>query len=160
MVKLQLYLVSTINNHICICYPKKIADIQILSNPLQMDGQLGNIRTIYIPSNFLFGRCCIRLRSCLKMLQEQKYGCCLLIFSFYCPEAYKTNVPRNANMAKLQAGYLFPEVTHHSHIFTDAILLEIWLLIVSILDCRADCQEKSNSFAEVSRCQDYKPWDR
>ena len=27
-----------------------------------------------------------------------------------CCEAYKTNVSRNANMAKLQAGYLFPEV--------------------------------------------------
>jgi hypothetical protein len=27
-----------------------------------------------------------------------------------CSEAYKTTVSRNANMAKLQAGYLFPEV--------------------------------------------------
>lgn len=26
-------------------------------------------------------------------------------------EAYKTKVARNANMAKLQAGYLFPEVS-------------------------------------------------
>jgi hypothetical protein len=28
-----------------------------------------------------------------------------------CSEAYKTKVSRNANMAKLQAGYLFPEVS-------------------------------------------------
>jgi len=44
------------------------------------------------------------------MLWEHKYGCCFLIFSSSCPEAYKTSVPRNANMAKLQAGYLFLEI--------------------------------------------------
>ncbi|CAK9156113.1 unnamed protein product [Ilex paraguariensis] len=32
-------------------------------------------------------------------------------------KAYKTKVSRNANMAKLQASYLFPEVCHDSCIF-------------------------------------------
>lgn len=32
------------------------------------------------------------------------------MFTVFLGEAYTTQVSRNANMAKLQAGYLFPEV--------------------------------------------------
>lgn len=41
--------------------------------------------------------------SCFKIL-------CLTYFLFWCLVEYKTNVSRNQNMSKLQAGYLFPEV--------------------------------------------------
>ncbi|OEL14462.1 putative LL-diaminopimelate aminotransferase, chloroplastic [Dichanthelium oligosanthes] len=62
-------------------------------------------------------------------VHEQKYGCCLLIFSYSCPEAYKTSVPRNANMAKLQAGYLFPEIARRraAHLlkFPDAKIISL-----------------------------------
>lgn len=36
--------------------------------------------------------------------------------SWFC-EAYKTEVSRNENLAKLQAGYLFPEVSLHHSLF-------------------------------------------
>ena len=66
------------------------------------------------------------------MLWEHKYGCCFLIFSSSCPEAYKTSVPRNANMTKLQAGYLFPEVKRYSHLFASLLILFCYLVSDSL----------------------------
>lgn len=37
--------------------------------------------------------------------------------SSVCSEAHKTKVSRNANMGKLQAGYLFPEVCDGMHAY-------------------------------------------
>ncbi|CAN1821311.1 hypothetical protein LINPERHAP1_LOCUS29455 [Linum perenne] len=52
-------------------------------------------------------------RSRTVSLRPRNFGICRCIATYQedkTQSAYKTNVPRNANMGKLQAGYLFPEV--------------------------------------------------
>ncbi|KAF8721374.1 hypothetical protein HU200_023085 [Digitaria exilis] len=51
---------------------------------------------------------------------------------YYGARPYKTSVPRNANMAKLQAGYLFPEVIHYFHLFLFLLLLSCDLVSDSL----------------------------
>ncbi|KAJ0011431.1 hypothetical protein Pint_33570 [Pistacia integerrima] len=63
----------------------------------------------YRPQNVSLQAKRIDVCKCVATPQEEKIVELFLIYSGF-GEAYKTKVSRNSNIAKLQAGYLFPEV--------------------------------------------------
>ncbi|CAN1302727.1 LL-diaminopimelate aminotransferase, chloroplastic [Linum perenne] len=71
-------------------------------------------------------------RSRTVSLRPRNFGICRCIATYQedkTQSAYKTNVPRNANMGKLQAGYLFPEVARrrnaHKEKYPDAEVISL-----------------------------------
>lgn len=97
-------------------------------------------------------------------LKKEHAGCSIyLIFKKdnifpFCFEAYKTKVSRNGNIAKLQAGYLFPEVFDTAWSFCFVLTL-ICLMITPLIVHYFKCHLSFSHLFVMFTMHVFFPWD-